>query len=60
MHSNQVDPAIIAEAVAVAYGSPDSRPEAIEEARWMLEQHPPSSEEVAVKMLSRIVSDSLR
>lgn len=57
---NSVDPAVIAQALAVASGTPDFRPEAVAEARWMLEQHPPTAEEVAVKMLSRIASDSLR
>ncbi|MBI5232259.1 MAG: hypothetical protein HY876_08860 [Coriobacteriales bacterium] len=58
--NRDIDPAIIARAVELATDSPDSRPDAVAEARWMLEQHPPSAEEVAAKILSRMASDSLR
>lgn len=59
-HAESVDPAVIAQAVDIAYSSPDFRDDVVAEARWMLEKHPPTSEEVAAKMLSRIASDSLR
>jgi len=59
-HDQSVDPAVIAEAMQLASSCPDYREDLIAEARWMLEQHPPTSEEVAAKMLSRIASDSLR
>jgi hypothetical protein len=58
-HMN-VDPIVIAHATALAASAPELRQDRIEHARHLLSEHPPTSEEVAVRMLSRIVADSLR
>ena len=55
-----IDPVVIAHAAAIAASAPDMRPDRIEHARALLRRHPPTSEEVAVRMLSRMLVDSLR
>jgi hypothetical protein len=40
--------------------APETRPDRIEEARVLLNSAEPSSREVAVKMIGRIISDSIR
>lgn len=59
-HFPDVDPKVIERAMQAVAATPDMRPDRIEHARWMIAEHPPSADEVAAKMLSRIVSDSLR
>jgi len=51
---------VIARACEAASAAPDTRPDRVEEARARLSGTVPDAGEVASKMLSRIVSDSLR
>lgn len=55
-----VDGDVVARAVAAATSAPDSRIERVEEARHRLDLGTVDSREVAAKMISRIVSDSIR
>lgn len=51
---------LFSQAVAAAVAAPDTRPERVAEARARCAQGPLDSQDIANKMISRIVSDSLR
>jgi hypothetical protein len=55
-----VNPDVLERAMRVVAAAPETREDRVEAARWMLAEHPPTSDEVAAKMLSRMVSDTLR
>jgi hypothetical protein len=59
-HHVDVPPELIELATAAAKSAPDIRPQRIEDAKERMGTGELDSRDVAVKMLSRIVSDSLR
>ncbi len=60
LHGCDVSPAIMQAARAAVDGAPDLRADRVAEARERMAGHALDSRDVADKMISRIVSDSLR
>lgn len=55
-----ISPDVLERALTVIDSTPDVRDDRIDSAMEMLDGTPPSSDEVAQKMIGRIISDSIR